>query len=91
MQATITADDGFTCSPNGYSTVNYPKGVVVEGDVARWAVNAGAATVAGAIEEDKPADAPKKPRGRRKKDLGAAPENKGVNNGGKDIFADADE
>lgn len=43
MQAKITHADGFKCAPDGHTVITYPLGAEVEGRVALWAIDAGAA------------------------------------------------
>lgn len=42
MRAQITKPDGFRCAPQGHTTVTLPIGTIVEGEPARWALEAGA-------------------------------------------------
>ncbi len=39
-RAKITAQDGFSCAPQGHTVEHFPKGAEVEGRVAEWALEA---------------------------------------------------
>lgn len=38
IKAKITKEDGFRCAPKGHTVVVFPFGAIVEGDVAKWAL-----------------------------------------------------
>jgi len=42
-KAKINAPLGYDCMPNGYTSEHFPCGMTVEGKVAKWAVQDGAA------------------------------------------------
>lgn len=42
-KAIITAPQGFRCAPDGHTVRLFPAGAPVDGQVAEWAVAAGAA------------------------------------------------
>ncbi len=47
MKAVITKKDGFKCAPTGAIVEDFAFGCEVTGQVAEWAVDAGAAKVLG--------------------------------------------
>lgn len=61
MKAKITSKEGYRCAPEGHTVVRFGFGEIVTGKVAEWALADGAA---------------KRMFERKKKDAGAAPENK---------------
>lgn len=37
-QVKVTAEGGFTCAPNGHTVVNFPKGTILDDQLAEWAI-----------------------------------------------------
>ena len=50
LKAKITDPKGFRCAPEGHTVVTFPHGAEVVGQVAKWAVDMGAASWQPAID-----------------------------------------